>query len=308
MLKRIKLREIRLGMFIEAVDGEWSGRPFWRSRFRLDCIRSLEALKTSGAISVIIDTDLGADTSPASSKKNAARAQRVSQAEIDLALRTIEQSKSVIKDLFDDVRMGNCIKVRTAMDVVTQITESMSGGSRALITLSRLKTRDEYTFLHSMAVTALMVHLAKSIKIDAMTIQMLGMGGLLHDVGKVKIPLTVLNKTGPLSETDLVLVRRHPCDGHEQLSRQGDMPEIVLDICLHHHERLDGKGYPKGLSGDEISLPVRIASICDVYDALTSKRAYKKAWPPADAAKFMLEQKGQFDRTLLRQFFHCLSL
>ncbi|MBO9101882.1 MULTISPECIES: HD-GYP domain-containing protein [unclassified Rhizobium] len=91
------------------------------------------------------------------------------------------------------------------------------------------------------------------------------------------------------------------------MAAQGDVPDVVLDICLHHHERMDGKGYPKGLRGDQISMPVRISTICDVYDALTSKRAYKKAWSPKDAATIMLRQEGQFDRQLLKHFFYSLS-
>lgn len=151
-----------------------------------------------------------------------------------------------------------------------------------------------------------MVHLGRSIRADENTIQLLGMGGLLHDVGKVKTPLSILNKASRLTGPEMALVRQHPVQGYELLSRQGDIPDVVLDICMHHHERLDGKGYPKGLSGGEITLPVRIASICDVYDALTSTRPYKQAWAPRDAAEFMFKQKDQFDQTLLRCFFRSL--
>lgn len=111
------------------------------------------------------------------------------------------------------------------MHVVDEIAACMKDSARALVAVSRLKTRDEHTFLHSVAVTALMVHLGRSIKADENTIKVLGMGGLLHDVGKVKTPLGILNKASRLTDPEMALVRQHPVQGYELLSRQGDIPE-----------------------------------------------------------------------------------
>ncbi|SCX35591.1 HD-GYP domain-containing protein [Agrobacterium rosae] len=304
MLKRIKPTQVRLGMFIEAVDGEWERQPFWRSRFLLDNPDDVMTLKASGVKGVIINTDGGTDLVSAVA---GGRRHAVSKAQLTRALEMIEHSKPMIKTMFDDVRMGNSVPIDTATTVVEHIAECMTDSSRALIAVTRLKSRDEYTFLHSIAVTALMVHFGRSIEIGEQLSQTLAMGGLLHDVGKVKIPLDILNKAGPLSDEEMAQMRQHPQRGYDLLSRQADMPDAVLDICRHHHERPDGRGYPQGLAGKQISVPVRIASICDVYDALTSKRPYKKAWTPAQAAEFMAAQKGQFDRPLLKRFFRCLS-
>lgn len=303
MLKHIKPEHVRLGMFIESVDGDWNGQRFWKSRFLLDCPKDVEALGSSDAADIVINTDEGADVvfSPPRRNSGARRA-----AQLARALQTIEHSKPLIKMMFEDARMGKSVLVGNATHVVDEIAACMKDSARALVAVSRLKTKDEHTFLHSVAVTALMVHLGRSIRADENTIQLLGMGGLLHDVGKVKTPLSILNKASRLTGPEMALVRQHPVQGYELLSRQGDIPDVVLDICMHHHERLDGKGYPKGLSGGEITLPVRIASICDVYDALTSTRPYKQAWAPRDAAEFMFKQKDQFDQTLLRCFFRSL--
>lgn len=307
MLKRIKPEQVCLGMFIEAIDGSWEGRPFWRSRFLLDRAEDVKSLKAGGVTGVIINTNEGADIGLSTSRKTRSAPRTAHKAQVTRALETIEQSKPVIKAMFEDARMGRSLPVGNAMQVVETISACMTDSWQALVEVSRLKTRDEYTFLHSIAVTALMVHLGRSIKLDDGITRTLGVGGLLHDIGKVKIPLDILNKTGSLTDEEMALVRKHPENSHDIL-RQSGLPEMVLDICLHHHERLDGRGYPDGLSGDQISLPLRIASICDVYDALTSKRAYKKAWAPLEAANFMIEQEGQFDRQLLRQFFHSLGL
>lgn len=307
MLRRIKPGQVRLGMFIEVIEGTWPDQPFWRSRFLLDRQKDVETLKTSGVEALVINTDEGKDIDVVASPKRR-KLSSAGKAKSKSALQTIEHSKTLINSMFQQARTGHAISVVNAKEAVDNIAECMSRDSRTLIELTRLKSRDEYTFLHSIGVTALMVHLGHSIQIDDEVSRNFGMGGLLHDVGKIKIPLEILNKAGPLDEGEILQVRKHPSDGYDLLFIQGDMPQVVLDICLNHHERIDGMGYPNGLSGEQITVPVRIASICDVYDALTSKRAYKKAWSPSDAAKFMSEQKGQFDQSLLRQFFYSLKI
>ncbi len=307
MLKHIKPEQVRLGMFIERIDGDWKGQRFWRSRFLLDCPKDVEALRACGATDIVINVVLGVGVVTVPPLKNRSVYRTARTVHLTRALRTIERSKPLMKSIFEDARMGNSVPVGKAMCVVEEIAACMGDSAQALVELSRLKTRDEHTFFHSVAVTALMMHLGRSLKADEKAVHVLGLGGLLHDVGKLKLPMKILNKTSRLTDVEMAQVRQHPAHGYDLLSRQDDMPDVVLDICMNHHERLDGKGYPKGLSAGQISLPVRIASICDVYDALTSRRPYKKAWIPRDAAKFMSKQEGQFDQTILRSFFRCLN-
>jgi HD-GYP domain-containing protein (c-di-GMP phosphodiesterase class II) len=307
MLKRIKPTQVRLGMYIEAVEGSWAGQLFWRSRFLLSRPYDLEMLTAGSVDAIVINTDEGGDIVPSAAPGRSSQ-QRKADVQLKLALATIEQSGPMIREMFEDARMGGTVSVTGATEAVRHIAEFTMGSPKALMQVTRLRSRDEYTFLHSIAVTALMVHFGRLINLDEQTARFLGMGGMLHDVGKMKVPMQILNKAGPLNDREISHVRKHPAYGYELLARQGDMPDVVLDICLHHHERIDGTGYPNGLSGDRISVPVRIASICDVYDALTSKRAYKKAWPPAEAARYMVEQPGQFDQRLLAMFFYSLNI
>lgn len=251
----------------------------------------------------MINTEKGTDVAFADAKARCPSA----EAQLTRALKTVEQSKPLIKSIFEDARDGNSLPIDVAMQVVDDIEACMRDSSQTLIQVTRLKARDEYTFLHSIAVAALMIHFGRSIKMTDATVKELALGGLLHDVGKVKIPPEILQKSGPLTGAEMITVRQHPQNSFEILSRHGNISEAVLDICLHHHERTDGKGYPDGLLGEEIRPQVRIASICDVYDALTSRRAYKKAWTSDDAVKFMLKQEGQFDRVLLRNFFYSMK-
>lgn len=305
MLKRIKPEHVRLGMFIEEVEGDWQGQKFWQHRFLLDREEDVVAIKTSNAAFVVINLAIGRRENAASSKRPTSR---VSEKQLRQALQTVDKTKPLIKAIFTEARISNCISPATALRVVDDVANCMRENSGAMIAVTRLKTKDEYTFLHSIAVTALMVHLGRAMKLEDSIIRVMAMGGLLHDVGKMKLPIAVLNKAGPLTSVEIALVRQHPQFSHEIVAGQDDMPQTVSEICLNHHERLDGKGYPNGLYADGISGPVRIASICDVFDALTSHRPYKKAWSTREAADFMAQQHGQFDQQILKTFFSALKI
>jgi HD-GYP domain-containing protein (c-di-GMP phosphodiesterase class II) len=162
--------------------------------------------------------------------------------------------------------------------------------------------------MHSVAVCALMVALARELGMDAPACREAGLAGLLHDVGKALMPLDVLNKPGKLSEAEFVVMRSHPLRGHELLVEGGSAGAAALDVCLHHHERVDGSGYPHGLKGDAIARAARMGAICDVYDAISSTRPYKAAWDPADSLSRMASWDGHFDPPLFAAFVRSLGI
>ena len=128
-----------------------------------------------------------------------------------------------------------------------------------------------------------MVALAKQLKLDDDQARLAGMAGLLHDLGKAAVPLSVLNKPGKLTDKEFTVVRSHPVEGYHMLKESGNVADAVLDACLHHHEKIDGTGYPDKLKGENISVIARMTSICDVYDAVTSDRPYKRGWDPSES-------------------------
>jgi putative nucleotidyltransferase with HDIG domain len=312
MLKRIEKSEILPGMFVEDFEGAWQDNPFSTRRFLLKTEEQLRKLKQSKVSGIIINTALGIDVSgacPSTPKTTPGKSQPIPplSERAEAASQIISQSEMVVEGLFKGVRSGGAVSVDQAKPVVDQISQSMRRDPVVFLSVSRLKSKDETTFLHSIAVSALMVQFARYLKLDETLVQTLGMAGLLHDIGKMSIPDDILCKEGKLTEDEFQQMRDHPALGHAILSSQGNMPDIVLDVCLNHHERLDGQGYPNGLAGDDLSLPVRISTICDVYEAIMSVRPYKKPWKQSDAFAWMLDRQGHFDRPLLREFIASLE-
>ena len=151
--------------------------------------------------------------------------------------------------------------------------------------------------------------LGRQLKLNDEQTRLAGMAGLLHDLGKAAIPMSVLNKPGKLTDKEFTVVRSHPVEGYHMLKAGGKVPDAVLDVCLHHHEKIDGSGYPDKLKGDEITLIARMTAICDVYDAITSDRPYKRGWDPSESLRRMAEwTKGHFDPRLFQAFVKSIGI
>ncbi|MPN19215.1 Cyclic di-GMP phosphodiesterase [bioreactor metagenome] len=153
-----------------------------------------------------------------------------------------------------------------------------------------------------------MIALARQLGLDEQQVREAGMGGLLHDLGKAMIPPAILNKPGKLSDAEFAVIRTHPDEGHRMLLAGRSISEAVRDICLHHHEKFDGSGYPAGLKGEQISLLARMGAVCDVYDAISSNRPYKAGWDPAESIRRMAEWQGHFDPAVFQAFVRSLGI
>lgn len=319
MSKRIKVEDLRIGMYVEKLDGNWLKHPFWKTAFNLVDAKDLKALKDSGITHVWIDTSKGDDvkTTPAPRVEEAptpaepAVAKDLSvplEEELEFAKETLARAKQATIDMFQEARMGNSIKIAEAAPLVEAISQSVARNPSAMLSITRMKNKDDYTYLHSVAVCALMIALGKQLNYKG-DLQSLGMAGLLHDVGKMAIPEDVLNKPGKLTDSEFDIIKNHPLRGWEMLKQTSDVDEIALEVCLHHHEKMDGTGYPDKLSGDAISLVARMGAVCDVYDAITSDRCYKKGWEPAMALKKMAEWKdGHFDDAVFKAFVKTVGI
>ncbi|PHV12751.1 HD-GYP domain-containing protein [Chitinimonas sp. BJB300] len=326
MIKRISSSELKVGMYIHDLAADWSVHPFMRSAFPIKTDKEIETILECGIHEVYIDSDLGMDVPDAPTKEevqNALQAEMIAIAtsapppkirittaeEMGKAKGIKNQAADLVRTVMQDVRLGKAVSLDSVEPVVANITESILRNPGALIGLMHIKNKDDYTFLHSVSVCTFMVAFCRSAGMDAETTRLAGLGGLLHDTGKALVPDEVLNKPGRLTDEEFALIRRHPRDGYEILLKTPSIGDIPLEITLHHHERVDGSGYPDKLPGDQIGTLVKMASIVDVYDAITADRCYHKGMPPTDALRKLFEwSTHHFDPTLVKAFMRCVGI
>jgi HD-GYP domain-containing protein (c-di-GMP phosphodiesterase class II) len=200
------------------------------------------------------------------------------------------------------------VDTELVVPIVAEVAGSMQTHPSALLTLARVKAKNERAYMHAVAVCALMINLGRQIDLDQASLRDLGMAGLLHDIGETALPAGMLEREVKFGAQELATVRSHPLLGHEQLSRISGLPAVVLDVCLNHHERVDGQGYPARLSEARVSLEAKMAAICDSYDAITSYRPYgETATAPAGLSE-MFSATGQFDAALLSHFIRSVGI
>lgn len=338
MLKTISTKQVRLGMFIQELKGSWIDHPFWKKAFKLEDPADLSKLQKSVIKEVVIDTSKGLDvaepevaqeTQPAPAaelhveqshvepvltevapvKQVTPKPKRVTaEEERARAKQVISASKKAVASMFGDARMGKAIKAEAAMQFVDDIAASVLRNEGALISLVRLKTKDDYTYMHSVAVCALMVALANELGLSEAEAKQAGLAGLLHDIGKAAIPMDVLNKPGALTDDEFTLVKLHPERGHAMLVQASITDAVALDVCLHHHEKVNGSGYPHQLKSDEISLFAKMGAVCDVYDAVTSNRPYKAGWEPGVSLQRMAQWEDHFDNVVFKAFVKSVGI
>lgn len=209
------------------------------------------------------------------------------------------ESYSVFESLNTRVRNGGDFTPEEVSAACTEIVDSIrDGGIRRWLT--EVNRHHSYTFRHSLHVTGLVIACGAHLGFAERDIKRFGIAGMLHDIGKAYIPLKILDKPGPLTPNERAVVEKHPVHGSQILIKNGRFEQMIVDLASQHHELLDGSGYPEGLSGDAISDPVRLLTICDIFSALVDKRAYKQGMTPDKALKIMLNMGGKIDQSFLQ--------
>jgi HD-GYP domain-containing protein (c-di-GMP phosphodiesterase class II) len=341
-LKKIPVGQLRLGMHLHAFDGNWLDHPFWKSRFLLKDAKDLQRVLASRVCDCWIDTARGLDVAPpvapeapavpeaaapapalavalAADDRAATRpapvepkpprpARSAMAEELHQAAKLCSRSREAVNSMFAEARLGRALEAERWLPLVDDIVQSVFRNPGALVSLARLKTQDDYSYMHSVAVCALMVALSHQMGLDDDTCRDAGLAGLLHDLGKAAMPLEILNKPSKLTEAEFAVIRTHPVRGWQMLQEGRGASELAMDVCLHHHERIDGRGYPHGLPAEQLTPFARMGAVCDVYDAITSNRPYKVGWDPAQSISQMAAWKGQFDDTIFRHFVRSLGI
>ncbi len=324
MIKRIHSNQLLPGMFIHDLNCGWMDHPFAFNSFKVNDEKTVEKIISSGIRELYIDSEKGLDVEDAQTHDeyhaeiHEQITTLVEKHEIKLSpLNTFReeaiqaravhsQAQNVVHQLMSDIRMGKQIEMAKLSPVVESITDSIFRNKDAFISLSHIKKKDEYTFQHSVSVCALLVSFSRELGFEKNIVMEAGIGGLLHDVGKMKVPDQILNKPGALSEAEFTVMKSHAAVGRELLEGIKEIPPTAVLITGQHHERYDGTGYPGKLKHDEISQFGQMAAITDVYDALTSDRVYHKGMEPTAALKKLFEwSKFHFNAGLVQRFI-CL--
>lgn len=338
MMKKIPTSELRIGMVVEKMDRSWLEHPFLTNRKRIESERDLALLIEYSIHEVYINTDVGLDIEPMPVSDRVvivedpppeppvvevAPEESVSftstmpplkdpvsvETEMPAARRVRQEAKVVIDTVMHEARVGKNIDAHRVDLVVNGMIDSVFRNRDALASLTRLKGYDEYTFVHSVNVCALCLTLGRQLGLERDSLRVLGIGALLHDIGKMKVPLSVLNKPGKLSDAEFAEMKKHPVYSAEILEQTPGVPEGSKLVALQHHERYHGHGYPHGVTGDDIPLLAQLTSIVDVYDAITSNRCYSNALTPFEGVKKIYEWgKKDFNLPFVERFIQCLGI
>ena len=229
--------------------------------------------------------------------------------EIEHAGYVYQETSNLVRSFMEDVCLGETITVEIAKKAVAQCVDSILHAPDALLWMTQLKNRDLYTSQHSMNVCILAIALGRQLNLSVKELNNVGLCGMMHDMGKMSVPLEVLNKPGKLEPDELKIMQSHPELGWKLLMSSSGMYAGAIDVAHSHHERLDGTGYPRKLTAEKITPYTRIVAIVDMYDAITSDRVYQKGRTHLDAINIMTKMCGtHLDSGLTYKFIECLGI
>ncbi|MDB4631675.1 HD-GYP domain-containing protein [Pseudomonadales bacterium] len=310
---RMHSSDLKLGMFVKELDRPWVDSPFTIQGFIIRNEHQLQQLQSlCDYVYVDITRDSSANRLSHGAKPNQTidhSASKSFSANLDDAKKIHSKAKAVVNDMFNDFRAGNIFQVDALRDAVGECVDNIIANPDSMLWLSMIKDKDEYTAEHSLNVALLSITLGRAEGLQEQDLQDLGLCAMLHDVGKVKIPDEILNKEGQLNDAQFAVMKMHTVHGKKLLLGKKGLPDAAVDIALSHHEKMDGTGYPRGLSEHEIPYLVKIVAIADAYDAMTSGRVYSVAKPAAEALKLLLKSKdSHHDGALLNKFISCIGV
>ncbi len=321
MKKKIDILQLRMGMYVAELDRPWLESPFLFQGFVVD---DEDVFKSVNDLCqyIIIDTEKGNDIDPSTEHESSVSAividfksrrripEKISfQDELKEARIVHKRARSQINSMFSDARMGKNIDVSGAKEVVSGMVDSIVRNPDAQLWLSNLRKRDEYTAIHSLNVCIFALTFARYLGFDTEEMNEIGIGALLHDIGKMRVPLEILNKEGPLTKEEREIIKEHAQHGLDILQNSKGLPASTIEVVFTHHERKKGTGYPRGLLEAQIHLFSRMVAIVDVYDAITSDRVYHHGMNTLDALKNMFKwRENDLDTELVESFIQCLGI
>lgn len=312
----IPASKVRIGMHVVRLDRPWVQVPLLFQSF---VVTELEQVETLRAHCQWVTVERTAWTEQvaqdaiahlrATSAGSEFEAEKPLSEELRRASRRYQDAQNYIDELLDKVAKGHELPLEEARTIVRNCISSINSNPNAMFWLTRIRHRDAYTAEHCVRVGILTITFGRFIALDVNQLETVGLCGILHDVGKMRVPLEVLNKPGAFTPDEWDIMRAHPELGFELLSSDHQLEPDVLQAALSHHERLDGKGYPHALEAHSINQFTRMVTIVDAYDAMTSDRVYREGLPTSDALAILYKHRGkQFDEPLVESFIRMIGI
>jgi len=347
-LKKVQAKDLRLGMYVAELDRPWRESPFLFQGFEIRTEEELAQLRSACEFvfvtepgdtgHVISPNQPGPGATPLKEKTpHPAQPRRISievptldvlkkfspgqhhtphyndqtslEQEMPVARELVTRTRELVYRVMEDARLGHSLDVPGAKKVIADTVDSILRNPDALACMIQLKKRDEYTALHSLRVSILALTFGRHLDFSREHLELLGLGALLHDIGKMKVPEEILNKPGRLTAEEFEIIKKHVPYGVEILESMPEIPRPAIEVARSHHERYAGHGYVDGRQGDNIGLFGSIGAIVDCYDALTSDRIYHTGMPAYDALSLMYAGRRQdFHPELVEQFIQCMGI
>ena len=306
-------------MYVHDLNLAWATHPFNWQCFEIEDVESLNKIRGAGIAELEINSALGADVEAAPGSDRYGDSdlpvpekstiisnlihQFSNEEEFEHAKQLYANASKLMQNIMTDIRLGKQVRLDQCEVVVDDIFDSMLRCPSALLPLAQMKNCDEYTYQHSVSVSALSVAFGRTLDLPRNEIKEIALGGLLHDIGKAKIPGKILNKPGQLDNAEFAIMRNHVVYTAELLNNVSGISKTALNAAAQHHERFDGSGYPHGLKSEQISMHGQMLAIVDVYDAITSIRVYHKNIPPSEALRKIFGWSGtHFNPRLVQAF------
>lgn len=308
-------RSLQLGMFIADLDCPWLDTPFLLQGFLLEDEEDRKTLQRL-CRTVVVDTLRStievsgpqADLRPPNTELKEYVEEVPLELEMPRAHKTYARSEVVLNELVHDMRTGSHLHLEKVDDVVDDMVESVIANPDALMWVARLQQEHGTTYTHGLRVSVYLLALGRQLGFPARELHHLGMTGLLLDLGKTRLPVELLGRRGKLTAAEFETVKRHVELGIEMLSGSAGVHSNVLEGIAQHHERLNGRGYPRGLKAEEIGIFGRMAGIADTFAALTSPRTYDQTVSPSDALSTLYDAAGEyFHRPLIERFVQAIG-
>ncbi|MGH1449518.1 MAG: HD-GYP domain-containing protein [Pseudomonadaceae bacterium] len=312
---KIDVAELAIGMYVVELDRPWTETSFLFQGFRIRQQQEIRLLQQVCKHVWVDSRRLRGRQPQAVENQTETAEQRPIIAKVDFS-QEIEQAtpawhaaRNESLRILEAVKLGQELDVQAVKAVVRECVDSILRNPAAMLWLARIKNSDHYTAEHSLRVAMLAIALGRELGMPEYQLEQIGVCGMLHDVGKLKVPDEILNKPGSLTAEELQIMRSHAIEGRRLLMSNAQITPATVDVAYSHHERLDGRGYPRGLNAEKIPYFAKIIAVVDAYDAINSDRVYSKGKSNLESLRILHDSaKSHFDEVIVGNFIRMMGI